>query len=875
MNYGKHGITQKKKQLNSSSTKVTKKVTLMGVKLLLILGIGLIVIAACLGLGAIHGIIASAPDINTIDVSPDGYATKIYDVNGTETQSLSTSGSNRISVDIEQVPLNLQHAFVAIEDERFYEHNGIDIRGILRAAATAVTDGGLSQGASTITQQLLKNNVFNAYNETSIEKIKRKIQEQYLALKLETIMDKTTILENYLNTINLGHGYYGVQAAANGYFNKDVSELTLSECAVIASITQNPAGLNPIRYPERNKERQRRVLEHMLDQGYITTAEYDEAVNDDVYARLEGLDIEGEGSAYSYFVDTLIDQIINDLVEQKGYTETQATNLIYKGGLNVYSTQDIKMQEIADSVLNAPENYGGQYDFSISSYSIGIKDTQGQIKYYSHYSMLEYFQKTLGKSNYCLTYDSTDKSEAAMSQYRDYLTKNGETVVSESFEYTVQPQVSFSLIDHTNGYVHVLVGGRGEKTGHRTFNRATDSTRQPGSAIKPLVAYGPAIDLGVINIATPIDDAPYYYSGADRKLVSNNNVGEFQGLMNVRKALENSQNVPAVKVLTAITPEVGFSYLQKMNFQTIISKENAVNGHHDVVQALALGGMTYGVYNIDMCGAYGAIANGGVYNKPIYYTKVTDREGNVLLDNTENTPTTVFKASTAALLTDALESVFSDGTAQAAKIDSMPSAGKTGTTQVMSDKWTCGYTPYYTAVIWMGYDDNSGEVTVDRNTLWRYIMEDIHKDLPYKDFKKTNDIVEAKVCSQSGLLAVEGLCDKDPRGSQIITEVFTKESVPTKTCDCHVAVTVCSETGEIASKNCTNTETAVFINKSNIFGGAGTDSEKVWDGKYMITEEKLKKLCTKHSGTGNNASTGVPTQNTLPAPSQTGTGTSQ
>ena len=392
MNFGKQGIIQKKKRLNSSGSRLGTKLGVTVVKLLFIAVIAVIVAGSCLALGAAEGIIASAPDVSTIDVSPEGYATKIYDDGGNEIQTLSTSGSNRIYVDVEDIPITLQHAFIAIEDERFYEHNGIDIKGIFRAGTVFLSTGRMSEGASTITQQLLKNNVFKAYNESTVEKIKRKIQEQYLAVKLETVMDKQTIIGNYLNTINLGNGYYGVQTAAQGYFGKDVSELSLSECAVIASITQSPSSLNPVKYPAENQKRQLKVLNNMRNQGYISQAEYDEAVSDDVYARIQDRKIEVASSTYSYFVDALIDQLIKDLMEQKGYTEAQATNMIYKNGLQVYSTQNMSMQQIADNVINDPDYYPDNTELSIS-YSLAVKDTKGNVNYYSHYGLLDYYQK--------------------------------------------------------------------------------------------------------------------------------------------------------------------------------------------------------------------------------------------------------------------------------------------------------------------------------------------------------------------------------------------------------------------------------------------------------------------------------------------------
>lgn len=865
MNYGKKGIIQKKKVLTSSSTKLGTKFGVAGIKLLFIAVITIIVAGSCLALGAAQGIIASAPDVSTIDVSPEGYATRIYDAVGNETQALSTTGSNRISVDIENVPLNLQHAFIAIEDERFYEHNGIDIKGIVRAASLIFTNGEMSQGASTITQQLLKNNVFKAYNETKIEKIKRKVQEQYLAVKLETVMDKQTILENYLNTINLGNGYYGVQSASKGYFGKDVSDLTISECAVIASITQSPSKLNPAKSPEKNQERQRRVLKNMYEQGYITKADYDEALADDVYARIQSNDVEVAGaSTYSYFVDTVIEKVVADLQEQKGYTESQASNLIYKGGLSIYTTQDMDMQAIADDVINDPDYYPANTEYSIS-YNVSIKGTDGTISSYSHYSLLDYFTNTLGNSSFTLTFSSQEKAQSYVDQYREYLLSGGGSVVSENLTFTLQPQMSFTLIEQSTGYVKVIVGGRGEKSGNRTLNRATSSTRQPGSSIKPLVAYGPAIDIGAISLATPIDDAPYYYSGEDARLVKNYTEGQYRGLMSVRTALKFSQNVPAVKVLTQITPQVGFNYLTKLGISSLVSPKNAINGNHDVVQSLALGGMTLGVYNIDMTSAYSAIANGGVRVTPIYYTKVTDREGNVILDNSTPEKATVFKKTSAWLLTSGLESVVNDtgGTGGAAKMSSQPVAGKTGTTQFDSDKWFCGFTPYYTASIWLGYDDNSKALpgSINHTKMWKDIMERIHAGMPTGTFEKPDGIEEAEVCSQSGKLAVPGLCDQDPRGSQLITDYFATDQIPTETCDIHIKVTICNDTGKIARSGCTNTTTKIMIKKSAI--NTPTDAEgeaeyTTWDQAYSITQDELNSPCDKHSGTSTyNGSTGT------------------
>ncbi len=850
MNYGKKGVRQKKKQLTSTGSRIGSKLGVNICKILLVCTVTIIVACGCVVAGMVKGIIDSAPDISTIDVSPTGYATKIYDNKGNEIQTLVGSGSNRVAKSIDDIPLTLQRAFVVLEDERFYEHNGIDIRGIIRAASEVIKSRSLSQGGSTITQQLLKNNVFNAYNESTSEKIKRKIQEQYLAIKLETTMSKEKILENYLNTINLGNGYLGVQAAANGYFDKDVSELTISECAVIASITQNPMGNNPINYPEKNQRRQRTCLENLRKQGYISEAEYQEALADDVYARIQDLHTEESASTYSYFVDEVIEQLSRDLQEQKGYTETQALNLIYKGGLSVYSTQDSTMQNVANSIINDPENWPSDTYISIS-YALTVTDAEGKKHNYSQLSLQKYFQTTGGRANFSLTFDSKEEAQKYVDQYREAILAQGNTFVAENLSFTIQPQISFSLMDQYTGYVKVIVGGRGDKGGNRTLNRATSTTRQPGSSIKPLAVYGPALDVGAITLASAIDDAPYYYQGEEAQLVTNYEK-DYLGLMSIRTALKRSRNVPAVKVLTMITPQVGFTYLQKLGISTLVSPKEAINGMHDVVQSLALGGMTKGVTNIDMTAAYAAIANKGTYTKPVYYTQVYDHSGNLIIDNSQAETKRVFKETTAWLLTNAMEDVIKSGTGTAAAIENQPVAGKTGTTNADGDIWFCGFTPYYTASIWIGFDDNTTMRTskYQHRQIWSKIMTEIHKNLATKEFELVDNIIQLDdVCSQSGKLAVDGLCYADPRGSQVVSEYFAEDNQPKDSCDTHVIIKECNQSHMAASAACPSTTTRIYIKKpaSNVLNPEDAGQYPVADAEYAITDNYLSNLCSIHS----------------------------
>ena len=344
MNYSKKGIKERQKSLHASSHKWSKKL-LLAVMNLMVLGILAIgVIGASAGIGVFKGIIDTAPSIENIDVTPTGFSTFVYDLEGNQIGKLIAQDSNRIPVAKDMIPENLAHAFVAIEDARFYEHNGIDIKGIIRAAYVGISNGfHFTEGASTITQQLLKNNVFTNWTKEDgfMDKIKRKIQEQYLAIELTKTMSKDDVLVNYMNTINLGQNTLGVQAASLRYFNKSVNTLTLSECAVIAGITQNPSKFNPISHPDNNAQRREKVLNDMLEQGYITQTEYDEAMADDVYSRIQIVNAEvEEDSVNTYFVDALTDDIMEDLMATGNYTETQAYTLLYRKGLTASTGMD-------------------------------------------------------------------------------------------------------------------------------------------------------------------------------------------------------------------------------------------------------------------------------------------------------------------------------------------------------------------------------------------------------------------------------------------------------------------------------------------------------------------------------------------------------
>ena len=840
MNYSKKSTAKKRTALISRSSMMGKRARVSFIRVLFVSLIALCIAVACLGVGSFRGVIDNAPDVNDIDIMPLGYATFLYDDAGNQIRKLAAPNSNRLPVTLDQIPVDLQHAVVAIEDERFYEHNGIDVKGILRAGMKAITTGDFSEGASTITQQLLKNNVFTNWTSesTQLERFTRKFQEQYLAVQVEKKTNKDTILENYLNTINLGAGSYGVQAAARQYFDKDVWNLNLSECATLAGITQNPTKFNPIINPESNQKRRKEVLQHMLDQNYITQDQYDEALADDVYSRIQAAQEKNsstENTVYTYFEDELTDQIINDLMNIKGYTKTQATNLLYSGGLKVYTTQDSTIQNILDEEYSDPSNYPDTVQYELD-YALTVTDPDGNQVNYSKEMLQLYFQNE--DPGFDLLFDSPEEGQTYVDRYKESILADGSKVVAERVNFAPQPQSSMSVIDQHTGYVKALIGGRGEKTASLTLNRATDTTRQPGSTFKIVSTYAPALNEKGMTLATTFEDEPYEYPDGSPV---NNATRSYNGTTTIRTAIQNSINVVAVKCFEEVTPDLGLKYLDNFGFTTLAHGTEAdtdANGNvwSDANLATALGGITNGVTNVELCASYAAIANGGNYIKPIYYTKILDHNGNVLIENT-SAERSVIKESTAYLLTSAMEDVVKKGTGTACQLDNMAVAGKTGTTEAYNDLWFVGYTPYYTCAVWSGYDNNEKLPDYARNfhkNLWKKVMTRIHEGLPSKEFEKPASVEKLSVCEETGLL---------PRaGCPVITEYFDVGTMPTEYCDQHFYDESYDEydynydnSDESSSQTDANTDDAnndsdTNNNGDDSNGGEGNDGEDNGDG---------------------------------------------
>jgi penicillin-binding protein 1A len=839
MDYSKKGIEYKQHYIKSTSRRLVSKTRITLFRLCIVAFIFLAIVGTFAGLGFTMGLVDSAPDISDINVMPTGFTTTVYDNEGNEIEHLVGAHANRVYVKLDELPDFVKYSFISIEDERFYKHKGIDVKGIFRAAKVGLTSGSFSEGASTITQQLLKNQVFEGGRETDFgDRLKRKIQEQYLAIQLENKLNKDTILEYYLNSINLGSGTYGVQTAAKRYFNKDAKDLTLSEAATIAAIAQLPVYRNPITKPEGNASRRKEILDKMLDQGYCSEEEYNEAIADDVYTRIQSVNAEQDTTSYySYFIDELITQVLNDLQTKLGYTQAEASNLLYTGGLNIYTTQDPEIQKILDDVYSNEDNFPKMgVSYWELNYALSIqKNDEEKTTIHYHNNDLQEFYKDFkdpeglyvddGNKKFSMLTTDKDDMQKKVDAFRDAMVEDGDTILGEKVTFTIQPQSSFVVMNQYNGQVAALIGGRGEKEGNRTLNRATNTKRQPGSTFKILSTYLPALDTKGFTLANVQDDSgPYYYPDPGKQKEVNNwtSTKKYEGLSTLRKAIYNSMNIVTVKTMVDVSPELGYEYLLKLGFTTLVKTRTEADGRvvSDINYSMALGGLTDGVSNLELTAAYAAIANGGIYTKPIFYTKILDHNGKVLIDNKPKKEP-VMKESTAWLLTSAMEDVVKIGTGKNLKLNAinMPVAGKTGSTSDYNDLWFSGYSPYYTATVWSGFDNNRTQTDRSYNRkIWRTIMEQIHiqKNLETKDFTMPDSVVAAKICTKSGKLAVDGLCDKYEGGNATKVEYFAKGTVPTEKCDIHVKTVICTESKALVTDNCPlqTRKEVVLLNKN-------------------------------------------------------------
>ncbi len=788
MNYSREQNKKKLKRRNSNKVRTKNKIGLLIIKIIIALILVGVFALIGAGIGAYVGIIESAEPITAVNVKPSIFSSNIVIDSTGEVYTTLKASENREYVTLEYISPNLQNAFIAIEDARFYSHNGIDLKAILRSVYTTALGNG-SQGGSTLTQQLIKNSRGIDRND-----VKSKLQEQYLAINYEKDMievydgdkkkAKDHILELYLNTISLGNNLNGVQTAANYYFNKEPADLTISESAVIAAITQWPVKYQPVNNPESNRFRQTTVIGYMLEQGMITQAEHDEALNDDVYSRIIANNATtNKGTTNTYYADQVIIEVAKDLRDLKNITIQEAYNLIYNGGLEIRIPIDTHVQDIVDNVFLNEENFSG------SGYSIQVTyllDTKNIITGENKHT-----ERVKVVSN-------KEEMDTFVDAVRNEVIGANDTIIAENIYPVVQPQASFVVIDNSTGYVVAINGSRGEKLTNLGLNRASQSERHPGSTFKIVAAYAPGTDLKKVFPGSIIVDEEFKSGSHTFK----NWYSGYRGPISVREGVEDSVNILAVKTMEEVGINQSIDYLLNFGFTTLVTEPNAA-GESDRTLSTALGGLTTGVTNVELTAAYAAIANGGRYREPVFYTQVYDHDNNLLLDNTGKEGVAVISPISAYLLTDMMKGVLTNGTGTAARLRNinMAVAGKTGTASNDHDLWFEGYTPYYTAGVWMGYDMPApiGGTRNDHKLIWGKIMDQIHveKQLEYKDFIRPEGIGSATVCSYSGQTP-------GPFCPGVITDFFEKgyEPSPDEECTYHQGYLIDTLTGMIANEYC-------------------------------------------------------------------------
>ena len=673
-------------------------------------------------------------------------------------------------VKYEDIPKDVIYAFVSIEDKRFFEHNGVDWKRTAGAVLNYFFDFRDNFGGSTITQQLIKNVTEN--DEYSFE---RKAQEIFWALDLETKMSKEEILNKYLNVINLSNGCYGIGAAAEYYFSKSVGELTLCECASLAAITNNPSYYDPIRNPENNSSRRRLILTQMLDQGYISNEEFEEAYNSELVINIANEDRFGVNL---WYVDMVINDVINDLMEQKGYSRYTASMMIYTGGLKIYTAMNVQMQDIVEKYYKNNNNFLWKDDVGPQSSIIIIDPDSGDIL--------------------AVAGAVGEKSSNRLQNYATETVRPAGSVIKPLSVYA--PALEKGIISYSTVYDDVPVNF-GE------YNLDA----QKGSIVDP--------------IAWP-----------------KNANGVYRGLTNINYAVQHSINTVTVKVLEDLGVDESFDFLKnKLNINSLIERAEIAGGKiisDKDYAALALGQFNYGVTLRETTAAYSIFANRGVYNYSRSYYKVTDGYGNIVLEK-EYKGRAVISEETAVVMTEMLENVVKNGTGKEITLkNKVECAGKTGTTQNNYDKWFIGYTPYLIGGVWYGHEypktleSESSKVCQE---IWDDIMSKIHAQCGYtlekKTFNTSDNVIEAEYCVDSGKLVTDA-CKKDPRGERTEVGVFVKGTEPRDLCDRHVLVAYDADEGGVATPECQRDNLKyvgmILVERSFPIEIFVTDAQYVW-----------------------------------------------
>ena len=849
---------QQKRKGSSSGKRKSGAGRTSGGKRSVLITLALIVLGLILAMGIYVGVVfATAPKVDTDDIySMLAQRSIMYDSEGNEIENLYFSDGNRTVVNYDDIPEDMVNAVVAIEDKKFWSHSGFNYIRMIGAIKDSIFGGGQISGTSTVTQQLARNVYLSEIK--SQRSINRKLSEAYCTIILEKNLSKEEIMEAYLNTIYLGFNSYGIQAASQAYFSKDVQDMDLLECAALAALPQSPDTYAIIKADYENsntslptvstsgtvtylyngdisKDRRDAVIVNMNSEGFITSEEMDAALNDDLQAHIK-IGTSSDASRSSYFTDYAVSQLIDDIVSEYGVSEADAQNMVYTGGLKIYTTLDSNIQNIVEEEFDDPSNFAGVYNVRTNSSGDLLSDTGSILLYaYSHY-FNDNDEFTLKSGEYTIEsdgsmkilagkrlniyetevngspdvsiefkgmytkddgsfyfiesgalsipqgYKTVDSDENAIvsaqffSDYPDFFKKDGDSYIVPSGNYSLkqkirQPQAAVVIMENATGEIKAMMGGRGA-TGKQLYNRAINP-RQPGSSIKPIGVYGPALQMSYeyakdgktmnldssdgsnwgkyITAGSIINDAAMTFNG---RTWPKNFYSGYRGQMTFRTALQQSVNVCAVKIYQQIGADYSSSMLKKVGISTL-DDEGEVNDLNPA--ALALGGMSNGITPLELTAAYATFPNGGEYKEPISYTKVLNSKGEVLFEKTSEGEQ-VYNEGVAWIMTDVLRTVVTQGIAGNASIGSQPVGGKTGTTDNNYDAWFAGFTPQYSAALWMGNDVNIelSAGSAKSAAFWSSIMSRVCADLPRGSFRDR----PSNVVTVNGEYYIEGTYSK-------------------------------------------------------------------------------------------------------------------
>lgn len=747
MNFDEPSIIKKRKALTFYNMR--KEGTFYTFFFRIVLLFFLIVFLAVLGLsfGFVRAIHHNTPVMTIESLTSDGEASILYDNNGEKIISLKDKNIKQKYISLKKIPQSLQNAVICLEDPEYYDHSGIDAYSVINGFIGDLTSNQLYGRTSLITEQLIENMDPDFSVHTNLfSRMEYRLRLHYQALSLEANSSKPEILEYYLNTISFGNGIIGVEAASQIYFDKSVSDLTLSESAILAAVISDLEEYDPFTEQEANKKQRILILESMNEEHYITNEALAEAIRENSYEKMQD-NRQDQEIGLSSFEQEALNQLYNDMHRQYNISSTKFFTMLAHGGLKIYTTQNSDLQKKAERIVNDSSNY------------------------------------------------SSEASDA---------------------------DACVTILNQANGHVQAIVGSRNNKK--NIVNQAEDQTHQPGTLFHVLATYLPGIDSGTLTLASTYEDAPYQY--LDNKEDAESIADVYQGFTTIRNALPAEMNIIAARAQSDVTSQTSYDYLVKLGFRHLVESSQDSNGNFitDIQQSICNGNLINGVTNMEVTQAVSTLGNEGYLNKPILYTRVTDQDDMILLEKETKTRHPI-QSTTAFLITDALKQ-------KTEQIKGSETAGFPGTSSDNTDHWYTGYTPDVTATVWVGYDDNrSFQSDGTEQTLWKKIMS-AASDSTENVFVKPSDLETADICTESGKLAVSSICDHDPRGNHILTEYFAPDTVPTTTCNTHVEVTICKESGMLISNECPKKD---YVRK--IYLSLPSSNTLTLESRYILPEK--------------------------------------